>query len=42
MTAIWFIGIYGFTKSNGYSFPMELNALGDFLAGILHLLLSFG
>lgn len=34
VTAIWFIGIYGFTKSNGYSLPIELNALGDFLAGI--------
>ena len=34
VTLIWFLGIYGFTQSNGYSLPMELNALGDFLAGI--------
>ena len=34
VTLIWFLGIYGFTQSNGYSLPIELNALGDFLAGI--------
>ena len=31
---IWLLGIYLFSRSNGYTLPTSLNELGDFLAGI--------
>lgn len=34
VTFIWLLGIYLFSRSNGYSLPTSLNELGDFLAGI--------
>ncbi|WP_235941051.1 hypothetical protein [Acinetobacter kanungonis] len=34
VTFIWLLGIYLFSRSNGYTWPTSLNELGDFLAGI--------
>ena len=34
VTFIWLLGIYLFSRGNGYTLPTSLNELGDFLAGI--------
>ena len=34
VTFVWLLGIYLFSRSNGYTLPTSLNELGDFLAGI--------
>jgi hypothetical protein len=34
ITFAWLLGIYLFSRSNGYTLPTSLNELGDFLAGI--------
>lgn len=34
VTFTWLLGIYLFSRSNGYTLPTSLNELGDFLAGI--------